>query len=87
MYFRIEQDKIGSMQGRSYATKDAPAKADRSYPVVLYLYDDDHILYYVCGCSCDEAAEYAQDMIGPGAGVTHSEIAMTRNEKAQPFIG
>jgi hypothetical protein len=88
MRFRIEKDLVGGMQGRSYSThKSKGTPKDEPLPVVLYLYDDDGELYYVIGCSCDEAAEYAFDMIGPGAGVTHSTIAMSRTEKATPFIG
>ena len=92
MYFRVEQDRIAdgpehSRKGRSYATPSAPPKADRSYPVVLYAYDDDGILYYVFGCSCDEAAERAHDWAVADAGCTNSKIAMSRDEAAQPFIG
>jgi hypothetical protein len=92
MHFRIEKDHtspVGSefcRQGRCYKTPDAPAKADREYPVVVYLYDDDGILMFTAGCSDEEAAEHAFDYAQADVGVTYSTIAK-RGEKAQPFIG
>lgn len=92
MYFRIEIDHItpqeegGYWQGKSYATHGAPPKAERKYPVVLYCYDDDMILYYTIGCSDEEAAEHAHDWARDMSGCTTSKIAQ-RGNPATPFIG
>jgi len=92
MHFRIERDHLTPKgneycrQGRSYKTANAPTKANRTYPVVVYLYDDDAILYWTVGCSCEEAAEHAFDLAMSDVGVTYSTIAK-RGEKATPFIG
>jgi hypothetical protein len=91
MYFRIERDHLDGdssyWQGKGFATTDAPPKAERSYDVVLYCYDDDGELYYTIGCSCDGAAENAHDWARDMSGCTYSKISMTRNAKAEPFIG
>lgn len=93
MYFRIERDHLdggeadgGYWQGKSLATHGAPPKDERTYPVVLYCYDDDDELYYTIGCSDEEAAEHAHDWARAMSGCTYSKIAK-RGETAEPFIG
>lgn len=88
MYFRIEQAPIDEpMKGRTFYQRGVERPTDPTFPVVLYLYDDDGEHYFTIGCSCDEAAEHAFDQIGPAYGVTYSKISMSRNEPATPFIG
>jgi hypothetical protein len=90
MYFRIEKDHLGGDQydetGKSFASRSAPAKAERTWPVVLYCYDDDGILYYTIGCSDEEAAEHAFDWSRANAGCTSCTVGK-RGEKPTPFIG
>lgn len=92
MHFRIEKDHLtptgpGSYAGQSYCQHGSPPKAERKYPVVLYCYDDDRILYFTIGCSCSEAAENAHDWARDFAGCTMSKISEPRGEPATPFIG
>ena len=91
-YFRIERDHLSPVgdkycsQGRCFSTPDAPPKAERKYPVVAYLYDDDGILYFTVGCSDEGAAEAAHNWAQNDSGCTSSKIAQ-RGQPATPFIG
>ena len=91
-HFRIERDHTCGpedeycSQGRQFSTPNAPPKAERKYPVVVYLYDDDGELYFTVGCSDEGAAEAAYDWAQNDSGVTYSKIAQ-RGQPATPFIG
>ena len=91
-YFRIERDHLSgadgeySSQGKHFSMKGSPPRSERQYPVVVYLYDDDGILYFTVGCSDEGAAEAAHDWAQNDSGVTSSKIAR-RGQPAQPFIG
>ena len=96
MWFRIERDHLAeedggsfgpSYAGRAYATHGAPPKDERTYPVALYCYDDDMILYFTIGCKDSESAEHAHDWARDFAGCTFSKISEPRSEPATPFIG
>ena len=91
-HFRIERDHLSppgdkySSQGRCFSTPGAPPKAEREYPVVVYLYDADGILYLTARCSDEDAAEAAHDWAQADSGCTSSKIAQ-RGQPATPFIG
>jgi hypothetical protein len=89
MHFRIEKDHLGGNYdetGKSFVQQGSPPKAERQWPVVVYCYDDDGILYYTIGCSCEEAAENAFDWSRSNAGCTSCKMGQ-RGEKAEPFLG